>query len=110
MDSRENESKRIEEKQVNEEEILRSNGLENKNLVNFNFPSSFPLLLTCGDFPHNLTIEMCKLATEGLREFRWSKKEGSLLVIGYDFCFGATFPDPKSEIDPKKAFLLKVRR
>jgi hypothetical protein len=60
-------------------------------------------------FAQELTIEICREAVKGLREFRETVKE-DLLVFNYDFCYGATFPNPEKETDPHKRYLYKVRR
>eukprot|EP01114_Cavostelium_apophysatum_P007449 TRINITY_DN19552_c0_g1_i1.p1 TRINITY_DN19552_c0_g1~~TRINITY_DN19552_c0_g1_i1.p1 ORF type:complete len:420 (+),score=92.83 TRINITY_DN19552_c0_g1_i1:68-1327(+) len=60
-------------------------------------------------FPRDITIDSCREAVAGRREFRFTEKE-DLVVCNYDFCFGGTFPDPNEETDPQKADLLKIRR
>ncbi|GAM23053.1 hypothetical protein SAMD00019534_062280 [Acytostelium subglobosum LB1] len=60
-------------------------------------------------FPHNLTVEDCRDAIRDARGFREEVFDGTL-VFSYDMLCNDSFPDPMKETDPKKSFLLKVRR
>lgn len=60
-------------------------------------------------FAVGITLQDARDAIHGRREFRETVK-GSVAVINYDFCFGATFPDPEQAGDAKERRLLQVRR
>jgi RNA ligase len=60
-------------------------------------------------FPENLTLEECRAAVKGQKEFRETLKD-DLLILNYDYCYNGSFPDPAEESDPQKAHLLRVRR
>ena len=60
-------------------------------------------------FAQNLSIEDCRRATSGRKEFRETIKD-DLLIFNYDFCFGSTFPDPFKEQDEELRNLYKIRR
>lgn len=60
-------------------------------------------------FPRNMTLTEAREAIKDAPGFRETKK-GDVILFNYDFAFKGSFPDPASEADPKKAYLLKVRR
>ncbi len=60
-------------------------------------------------FCRDITFEECLKAIAGRREFRVTEKDG-LAVVNYDFCFGATFPDPESAASDEERRLLQIRR
>ncbi|EFA84232.1 hypothetical protein PPL_03309 [Heterostelium album PN500] len=60
-------------------------------------------------FPHNITVEDCRLAIKDVVGFREVKRENTI-VFTYDSLYDESFPNPDEESDPKKSFLLKIRR
>lgn len=60
-------------------------------------------------FPRNMTLTEAREAIKDAPGFRETKK-GDVILFNYDFAFKGSFPDPASEADPKKAYILKVRR
>ncbi|EGC40063.1 hypothetical protein DICPUDRAFT_74358 [Dictyostelium purpureum] len=60
-------------------------------------------------FPVGITIEECREAIKDVGGFRESIRENTI-VFNYDSIYDESFPDPVSETDPKKSYLLKVRR
>jgi hypothetical protein len=68
-----------------------------------------PAERSSGPFAVGLTLADARAAVAGRREFRETVK-GSLVVINYDFCFGATFPDPnEAGISEAERWLRLVR-
>lgn len=56
-----------------------------------------------------MTLEEARQAVKDAPGFRETKK-GDVILFNYDFAFKGSFPDPAAETDPKKAYLMKVRR
>lgn len=77
-------------------------------------------------FAVDITFDQCEKAISGRREFRVTVKgrikesllffhdlkpfQGEYRVVNYDFCFGATFPDPNEAATEEERQLLRVRR
>jgi T4 RnlA family RNA ligase len=60
-------------------------------------------------FAADISFDECLRAIEGRREFRVTEKDG-LRIVNYDFCFGATFPDPDGAATEEERRLLQIRR
>ncbi|EGC35263.1 hypothetical protein DICPUDRAFT_87921 [Dictyostelium purpureum] len=60
-------------------------------------------------FPVGLTVQECREAIKGATGFRESIR-GDTIVFNYDSISDESFPDPASELDPKKSYYLKIRR